>query len=308
MSHQQVPSSKGKKDFLIEFLLGGTSGAISKTIAAPIERVKLLLQTQDANAKLEGKKYTGLVDCFQRCVREEGALSLWRGNWANVIRYFPTQALNFAFKDVYNKIFNPFDAKKESTKFFLGSLLSGGAAGATSLLFVYPLDFARTRLGVDVGKAANEREFSGLWDCCAKIYKADGVQGLYRGFNISVLGIFVYRAFYFGGYDFAKKNLSGAENSSFLLRFAIAQFVTSTSEFLAYPLDTIRRRLMMQSGRQEILYTGTTDCAKKILEKEGVTAFFKGNLSNMVRSVGSSLVLVLYDELKKVFVTGGKKN
>jgi len=41
--------------------------------------------------------------------------------------------------------------------FFLGSLMSGGCAGATSLLFVYPLDFARTRLGVDIGKAEGDR-------------------------------------------------------------------------------------------------------------------------------------------------------
>lgn len=300
MAH--APPNKGGNHFLVEFLLGGTSGAISKTIAAPIERVKLLLQTQDANTKLEGRKYKGMADCFSRCIKEEGTASLWRGNWANVIRYFPTQALNFAFKDSYNKIFNPYDIKVNPTKFFLGSLMSGGAAGATSLLFVYPLDFARTRLGVDIGKAAGERQFNGLADCCAKIFKSDGIVGLYRGFQISVVGIFVYRAFYFGGYDFAKKNwLSNSDSSQFLLRFAIAQFVTSASETLAYPLDTIRRRMMMQSGRQEILYVGTLDCARKISAKEGFSAFYKGNLSNMVRSVGSSLVLVLYDELKTAF-------
>jgi len=93
----------------------------------------------------------------------------------------------------------------------MGSLLSGGLAGSIGLLFVYPLDFARTRLGVDVGKAANEREFSGLWNCCAKILKADGIQGLYRGFGISVTGIFVYRALYFGGYDAGKTFIWGSE-------------------------------------------------------------------------------------------------
>lgn len=78
------------------------------------------------------------------------------------------------------------------------SLLSGGIAGSFSLIFVYPLDFARTRLGADIGKAANERQFNGLVDCCAKIFKKDGIQGLYQGFGVSVLGIFTYRAFYFG--------------------------------------------------------------------------------------------------------------
>jgi len=275
-------------------------GAISKTIIAPIERVKLLLQTQDANTKLQGKKYTGIADCFTRCVQEEGVISLWRGNWANVVRYFPTTALNFAFKDTYGKIFIRHDAKTHPGMFFLGSLLSGGMAGATSLLFVYPLDFARTRLGVDIGKAASERQFKGLSDCCMQIFKSDGFTGLYRGFGISVLGIFTYRAFYFGGYDAGKKYFfKDAHNASFFAKFAFAQCITTFSEFISYPLDTIRRRLMMQSGRTDILYAGTVDCFTKILKEEGVTAFFKGNLSNVFRSIGSSLVLVLFDEFKK---------
>ncbi len=75
--------------------------------------------------------------------------------------------------------------------------------------------------------------------------------------------------------------------------------MTSSSETLAYPLDTVRRRLMMQSGEKTLMFTGTADCFSKILANEGVTGFFKGNASNIWRSLGSSLVLVLYDELQK---------
>jgi solute carrier family 25 (adenine nucleotide translocator) protein 4/5/6/31 len=289
------------KDVLIDFLAGGTAGAISKTAVAPLERVKLLLQTQDVNQKIsQSQKYKGFGDCFIRCIREEGAISLWRGNWANVLRYFPTQALNFAFKERYQRMFANYSPVLNPYKFFAGNLFAGGMAGATGLLFVYPLDFARTRLGVDIGKSVSERQFKGMNDCLIKIYKADGIQGLYRGFAISVAGIFVYRAFYFGGYDAGKKFMFGDNpNPSILYRFLFAQFVTSSSEFLAYPLDTIRRRLMMQSGRGDIIYRGTLDCTRKIAANEGLTAFFKGNLSNLYRSVGSSLVLVLYDEFKR---------
>lgn len=104
---------------------------------------------------------------------------MWRGNLANVIRYFPTQALNFAFKDTYKNMFRKYDPKTEKLKFFLANMASGGAAGATSLLFVYPLDFARTRLAADVGKGAGDRQFNGLLDCVGKIFKADGPKGLY---------------------------------------------------------------------------------------------------------------------------------
>jgi solute carrier family 25 (adenine nucleotide translocator) protein 4/5/6/31 len=73
-------------------------------------------------------------------------------------------------------------------------------AGSASLLFVYPLDFVRTRLGADMGKGA-DREFNGMNDCLAKIYKSEGLGGLYRGFGISVVGVFAYRAMYFGIFD-----------------------------------------------------------------------------------------------------------
>jgi solute carrier family 25 (adenine nucleotide translocator) protein 4/5/6/31 len=90
------------------------------------------------------------------------------------------------------------DPKKDKAQYFLRSLLSGGIAGSFSLVFVYPLDFARTRLGADIGKSEAERQFNGLFDCCKKIVQKDGIKGLYQGFSVSVLGIFTYRAFYFG--------------------------------------------------------------------------------------------------------------
>ena len=132
----------------------------------------------------------------------QGMTALWRGNAANVIRYFPTQALNFAFKDTYKKIFCPYNPKTQKLLFFMGNVMSGSAAGATSMLFVYPLDFARTRLAADIGK--DNRMFNGLGDCLKKIYKSDGPKGLYQGFFVSVIGIMFYRGFYFGTYDTAK--------------------------------------------------------------------------------------------------------
>lgn len=296
MSHQKN-SNGSATSFIIDFLAGGVSGSLAKTIAAPVERVKLLLQTQSAAG---GKQYTGILNCFGRVVKEEGIFALWRGNFSNIIRYFPTQAINFSVKDQLNRIFCKYDSKKEPAKFFVGKLLSGGCAGAIGLLCVYPLDFARTRLGADRGRSKEERQFTGTFDCLRKIYKKDGITGIYGGFGISVLGIFVYRALYFGGYDAGKKFFLGEDvNIPFWKRYLFAQIVTTGSETLSYPIDTIRRRLMMQAGKKDHLYNGTLDCAAKIFKKEGIYGFFKGSFSNMMRSVGSSLVLVLYDEIQK---------
>ena len=148
-------------------------------------------------------------------------VSLWRGNWANVLRYFPTQAINFSTKDALYRVFlKGLDSKTDRAKYFGMSLLSGGIAGSFSLIFVYPLDFARTRLGADIGKSAADRQFNGLFDCCKKIFVNDGIKGLYQGFGVSVLGIFTYRAFYFGYITshavatILEKALSGAPKKS----------------------------------------------------------------------------------------------
>ncbi|XP_053970604.1 ADP/ATP translocase 2-like [Hylaeus volcanicus] len=288
------------RSFLIDFLAGGISAAVSKTAVAPLERVKLLLQVQATSRQIRPEqRYKGMMDAFVRIPKETGVLSFWRGNLANVIRYFPTQALNFAFKDKFKLLFLEGVPKDAFWKQFAGNLASGGAAGATSLLFVYPLDFARTRLAADIGKA-DKREFKGLGDCLVKVFKSDGFLGLYRGFNVSVQGIIIYRAAYFGLYDTSKGMLPDPKQTPLYITFLIAQVVTTIAGIISYPFDTVRRRMMMQSGlsKDEIMYKSTLDCWVKTAQKEGIEAFFKGSLSNILRGTGGALVLTLYDTIK----------
>ena len=181
-----------------------------------------------------------------RVPREQGFFSLWRGNYSNVIRYFPTQAFNFAFKEKYKRLFNPYDRKTEPRKFFWGNVLSGGMAGASGLVFVYPLDFARTRLAADVGGKGVEREFNGLIDCIWKSTKRDGIFASYKGFSLGIFGAFAYRGAYFGLFDTFRANYPGAGIWS---TWAMAQFTAMFSSFYIYPNDTIRRRMMMDVGR-----------------------------------------------------------
>merc|ERR1711936_1058771 len=108
----KMPEKK-KLGFFENFMLSGVAAGVSKTAAAPIERVKLLVKNQDEMIK-QGrldKPYTGVLDCTKRVLATEGIVPFWRGNLANVLRYFPTQALNFAFKDTIKALFaTPKDA------------------------------------------------------------------------------------------------------------------------------------------------------------------------------------------------------
>ena len=295
-------------EFMINFLAGGVSGAVAKTCTAPIERVKLLIQTQDANPKIisgEVARYTGIVDCFVRVSKEQGVKAFWRGNLTNIIRYFPTQAFNFAFKDTIKAMFPKADKKTEFGKFFMINMASGGLAGAGSLMIVYPLDYARTRLASDVG--SGKQQFNGLMDCLAKTVKSSGVGGLYNGIGVSITGIIPYRGVYFGlfdtlsGYNPYQKSENGILRAA--SKFACAQFSAISAGYASYPFDTVRRRLQMQSEKpkEEWVYKGTADCFRKIMAEEGTAALFKGAGANALRTVGAALVLVLYSEITAAF-------
>ncbi|AAW46891.1 hypothetical protein CNBM0950 [Cryptococcus deneoformans B-3501A] len=297
------PTDTDVSGFLTNFLMGGVSAAISKTAAAPIERVKLLIQNQDEMIK-QGRlstPYKGVINTFARTYKDEGLVSLWRGNTANVIRYFPTQALNFAFKDYFKTLFG-FKRSEGYWKWFAGNIASGAAAGASSLIFVYSLDYARTRLANDnksAGKGGT-RQFNGLLDVYKKTLASDGIIGLYRGFVPSVAGIVVYRGLYFGLYDSVKPVvLVGVLEGNFLASFLLGWTVTTAAGFVSYPLDTIRRRMMMTSGGT-VHYKSMFDAASQIVAKEGSRSLFKGAGANILRGVASAGVLSLYDKAQEL--------
>jgi len=298
-------SKKPTLGFAENFALSGAAAVISKTAAAPIERIKLLVQNQDEMIKAGrlSEPYKGVVDCTVRTFRTEGLLPFWRGNLANCLRYFPTQALNFAFKDTIKAAFKSSPNESYTIK-FTKNIFSGGAAGAMSLCFVYSLDYARTRLANDAksaGKGGGERQFNGLVDVYRKTLKSDGFVGLYRGFVISCVGIIVYRGFYFGLYDSLKPILL-KEDASVVLSFLLGYTVTVSSGLLSYPIDTIRRRMMMTSG-QAVKYKGSVDCAVQIMKNEGFMSMMKGAGANILRGVAGAGVLAGFDAFKDLYIS-----
>lgn len=301
-----MAQKKPKLNPIEDFVLSGSAAIISKTAAAPIERIKLLVQNQDEMIKTGRLKvpYKGITDCFFRVLREEGLIHFWRGNLANCVRYFPTQALNFTFKPIIKAIFGNPTKDKGYAQFFAINIISGGFAGVASLFFVYHLDFARTRLANDAKSASKtgqiERQFKGLGDVYLKIYKSDGFVGLYRGFVISAVGIFIYRGMYFGLYDSLQvllpKSLDG-----FLFNFLLGWGVTNIAGLLSYPIDTIRRRMMMTSG-ESAKYSSSLQATAIIWKQEGFMSFFKGAGANILRGIAGGGVLSGFDKLTELYL------
>ncbi|GLT44093.1 hypothetical protein SLA2020_180090 [Shorea laevis] len=292
-----------------DFVMGGVAAVISKSAVAPIERVKLLLQNQGEMVKRGQLKrpYVGVGDCFRRVLREEGLISFWRGNQANVIRYFPTQAFNFAFKGYFKSYFGCSKEKDGYLKWFSGNVASGSAAGATTSLLLYHLDYARTRLGMDsIQCSANsQRQFKGLLDVYRQTLSSDGIVGLYRGFGISIMGITMYRGLYFGIYDTMKPIiLVGPLEGNFFASFLLAWSITTVSGVCAYPFDTVRRRMMLTSG-QPVKYRNSIHALQEIIRLEGFTALFRGVTANMLLGMAGAGVLAGYDQLHQFALNRG---
>ncbi|MCO5547095.1 hypothetical protein L7F22_000537 [Adiantum nelumboides] len=305
ISLTRAPSAAWTKqawaNFSRDLVAGALMGGVAHTIVAPIERTKLLLQTQDSNMAIMGghhKRYNGMLDCMIRIVKEEGVSSLWRGNGSSVMRYYPSVALNFSCKDLYRTLLSSGEQGTNLIRSARHNFMAGAAAGCTALVVVYPLDIAHTRLAADTGRA-EARQFKGLLHFINTIYKKDGMRGLYRGLPASIQGMVVHRSVYFGGFDTAK-DVMLKESSSIPIwkRWIAAQAVTTSAGLISYPLDTVRRRMMMQAGLERRMYVSTSDCWKKIYKIEGVRSFYRGAVSNMFRGTGAALILVLYDELK----------
>ena len=146
----------------------------------------------------------------------------------------PTQAFNLAFKDSIKAMFPKVDKKQDALKSFAINMASGGLAGAGSLMIVYPLDYARTRLASDVG--TGKAQFKGLADCLAKTAAGPGgIMALYNGFGVSVIGIIPYRGVYFGFFDTLMVSHPGSRSTP----PPDAAFVTTEAPAVANPVPLL---------------------------------------------------------------------
>jgi solute carrier family 25 (adenine nucleotide translocator) protein 4/5/6/31 len=290
-----------------DLALGGTVGAIAKTIMAPVERVKLLMQTQDSNPEvLSGKveRYKGLGDCFNRVRAEQGIKAFWRGNLVNCLRYAPQQGSALAFNDYLNKAMPKFSDKEDPFKAFGVRLFSGGISGAIANTLCYPFDFARTRLASDLGKG--KAKFNGIMDCISQTVRAQGITGLYTGWSVTVAGAFVYRAGQLGIFKQIQSMNPYKNDKGFVggvASFAAVTVARTVVMPFNYPFDTVRRRMMLESEkpRAERIYKGSFDCFFQVLKKEGASGMYKGMVPELFRGVGGSLVIVAYDRIKVIF-------
>jgi solute carrier family 25 (adenine nucleotide translocator) protein 4/5/6/31 len=262
------------------------------------------------------------------------------GNTPNVIRQAGTASINFMLMDWYKGAMTPMLryttlqeraaaesgrtlGQRKRGRSLLSSFLSGGLAGGTTTTILYPVEFMRTRLAMDIGGPRPETRLypRGMRDVFLQTYRLDGIRGLYQGYGVALGGVVLYRALHLGGYDALKSEVLRYKHDSsqsyttpnevgqpddppvvlsFGERFAAAQTVSIVAGTMCYPIDSVRRRLMMQAGKSidVKLYRNSLDCFRIVWKTEGMRGFFLGIGPNIVRSFGGAILLVAYDSFK----------
>ncbi|KAH0554841.1 mitochondrial coenzyme A transporter SLC25A42 [Cotesia glomerata] len=286
---KDFPNLSNSERVLTSLVAGAAAGAIAKTTIAPLDRTKI-------NFQISKMQYSqrAAIDFLVRAYKNEGLLSLWRGNSATMIRIVPYSAIQFAAHEQWKRILNV-NGKNSSSVY---RLLAGSLAGVTSQSLTYPLDLARARMAV-----TQKTEYKTLREVFVQIYKNEGFLAFYRGFTATILGVIPYAGCSFYTYDTLKMFMAvdkiqmnpGFATLATLSCGAIAGIVGQTA---SYPLDIVRRR-MQTSAIKGAFYHTTISTTVKIYREEGLMAFYKGLTMNWVKGpVAVSISFATHDIIR----------
>ena len=281
------------KRTLLQLTCGGIAGACARTFVAPIDRVKILRQTQHVSHGFE--KYGGsILSIVRQVVREEGWRGLWRGNGVNCIRIIPYAGTQFVTYD-YAKGFiaSVFQAKKDGTNDFavVKRLSAGVCAAAMATTLTHPMDVVRIRLTV-------EPDLRGLGDAAVSILK-EGKFGFYKGYTASVLSLAPFTAMNFAAFDTLKdavaKVAPEASKSTFTV-LGLGGTAGLVAQMCCFPLDTVRRRMQLKGTH----YNGLLHAFRSIVADEGFRGLYKGMSANALKVIPNSAVrFTVFDKLKE---------
>jgi hypothetical protein len=286
----------------LRIVCGSTAGAVTKTIIAPLERIKILHQTQGMNS--QGKKhYSGLWQTFSMVVKEEGFMKLWNGNGANIARVIPNYGLKLALNDVYKNFFQSTTHSKRAVLNHQQLILAGTAAGLTQIAITYPLEVIFTRLAMSGSRSANGIKYNGLIDCVRRSVKSEGFGFMYKGLTPSLLSGSPYVGLQMSSYEMLLRLMPHKEEGSVSVQYKLfaGGLASLFSQTVTFPGDVVRRR-MQSDGMQgnTKVYNGMIHCFRHIYQHEGFSAFFAGAKVNIWRCLPEGAIMfATFDFLKQ---------
>lgn len=301
----------------VHMVSGAIAGGISRTTTAPLDRLKVVLQVTRSSQRVAA------LETLRRLTREEGYLSLFRGNGANCVKVIPECAIKFVAYDFLKRklITARHSAEAEATTFhghpslhdaleteaavplsLAEKLLAGGCAGAVSQIVVYPLEVVKTRLAT-----AKTQAYRGILDCVTKTFRQEGLRAFYRGFCPSILGIIPYAGIDLACFETLKReyrlrSMKYTHEDDFPISILLCSGAVSSAfgQIVAYPLALVRTRLQADGINGEPRhFSGACDVFRRTVQMEGITALYRGLVPNLLKAVPAvSITWAVYETCK----------
>ncbi|KAK9795916.1 hypothetical protein WJX73_001899 [Symbiochloris irregularis] len=282
-TEQSVPSVPDEDNGRAIKLLvsGGAAGAISRTVTAPIDRLKFLMQVSSTSKLTLGQ---GLA----RMAAERSPKAYFRGNGTNVLKNVPETALKLTLNDRVKSL-----VLKDGHHMALWErLVIGGLSGGIAQALIYPLEVIQAHLATTSGA------YTGIMDVVRQLVHRDGYRSLYRGITPCLLGIVPYAGVDITLFEVVKEKLvesHGGQAPGPHLLLLTGMTSSSIAQTMAYPLGLIRTRLAIDGqGGQPRMYTGMLDCLRRTWAKEGLMGFYKGwsmSLAKVAPAAGISWLI-----------------
>jgi len=281
------------------FLAGGVAAMCAKTVVAPLDRIKILLQAQNVHYK-----DSGVIRGLQRIVAKESSAALFRGNGAQMARVFPQGALQFTCYEILKRILPlAFGWQKENHNL---KFVAGSVSGLISVTATYPLDSIRTRL---TNQVAGEIKYKGILHTGVQIFRTEGgMRGLYRGLLPTLIGIIPYSGLAFYFFELNKSIVvshcewarvvenDGSVRVSLPARLLCSGLAGAFSQTISYPLDVVRRRMQlggMEGGMVKVFLTTYQEAGI-------IRGLFRGMTVNYMRAIPQTAVLFsVYESMKQ---------
>ena len=283
-----------KSGVSVEHLIaGGIAGAVSRTLTAPLDRLKILYEVQATH----GASRNMWKDL--KAIGERGGIrAYFRGNGANVLKIVPKMGLKFYGFEHFKVLFKTKGSGDEVT--LVQRLMAGASAAAVSQFTIQPLDCVKIRIA-----ASDDTVYSGITDTIRKMWRHEGFRSFYKGVVPSVVGIAPAMAVDLATYDTLKELYRDFWETDTIpghTLLAIGMVATAFAYAVGQPFGVIRARLMVQGFNTgyKSQYSGAWDVVFKTVKKDGITGMYRGLVPQLLRVLpaGASSYLVYEWTLK----------
>ena len=258
-----------------QLLAGGFAGAAARTVVAPLDRIKILMQTQFITQR-RADKYNGTIQSLRLLMSEEGSVAaLWKGNAVNVLRVIPYSAAQFASYDAFKRLYRNNERSLNTAE----RLVAGAFAAVSATTITHPLDVIRLRLSV-------QPELKTFRDALSSVWSEGKTRALFKGFVPTIISVTPFIAINFAAFDAMKQSLPERLQQSTATALLMGAASGLIAQSICYPLDTIRRRQQLSGFSYASISTALTT----IIKQEGINGLYKGMVPNAVKVVPNNAI------------------